>query len=323
MVLAVFSSMKKAEAYGESEPLKNSLAVWSGMACLLLTYTVWGLQPLYWKALRDIPLMQVLSHRILWSLVLLLAWLAFVRRLPALWQVVLSGKYRWRIVACALLIGSNWLLNVYAPYHDMVVEASMGQYLTPIVVIIMGIVILKERVRPYEIVALAVALSGVAFITFGAGEVPVIALLLVATFAAYIYFKKTSRIDDILGITAEMLVLAPLALGYVAFVEFNGEGVLRGADTSRILVLLSTAFITAIPLALFSYGVRRVNLSRLGFIQYYSPSLSLLVAVFAFGEPFTKNHMISFSLIWSAIAIVLLYPLVLQFAERRQAPKGN
>ncbi len=295
----------------------------SGIVAIFLTYTVWGLQPLYWRALSGVPLLQILAHRILWSLPILLGFVALTGRWKALGSALRDGRSLARIGLCACLIGSNWLLNIWAPLSGQVVEASLGQYTTPIVVVAIGIVVLRERPGPQAMVALVLACVGVAVFALGLGRLPLIAVLLVLTFALYTFLKKTSCVDSVAGVTAEMLALSPFAFVYLVVMEFAGTGAAGKADPGGWLLLGSTGLFTAAPLALFSYGVRRIDLSKLGFIQYYAPSLNLLIGVFAFGEPFSRAHLRGFPFIWAAVLAMLAGGPVSARLGRRSAARGG
>ncbi|KDR94566.1 chloramphenicol-sensitive protein RarD [Peptoclostridium litorale DSM 5388] len=277
-----------------------------GVLSIIFTYTVWGLQPLYWSLLQGVPLIQLLAHRIVWSFVLLICMLFVKGRVHELIDVLKNRKKRICVIACAALISLNWLINIYSVYSRQVVEASLGQYITPIMTIFIGIFILNEKIDIFEAVSLFVALAGVLIMTANLGKVPLVAVLLIVTFVGYTFMKKTVDINPIIGITAEVSMLLPIALACIAYSEASGKGVLIGASGANISMLISTGAFTAIPLLMFSHGVKLVNLSRIGFIQYYAPTLSLILGVFIFKEVFTKTHLISFGAIWTAVIIAMI-----------------
>lgn len=275
---------------------------------LLLVYTVWGAQPLYWRLFQSVPLSQILAHRIVWALPILFLFLLFRKTLDRLGECFSTPRSALLVLIRAVLIGSNWLLNIYAPLNTMVVEASLGQYITPIVVIILGLVVLKEELSLRLVLALILASIGVMAIALRLGRIPVISVLLVLTFASYTYLKKVSRHDPVAGTTAEMLVLAPFALAWILRAEAAGTGAVGNSGLSFLPMLASTGLFTALPLALFAWGISGVNLSRLGFIQYYAPSLNLFIGVVLFRENFTTFHFLGFSFIWLAILVALGAP---------------
>jgi chloramphenicol-sensitive protein RarD len=226
-------------------------------------------------------------------------------------QIFKSGRKIFTVALCAFLIAFNWLLNIYAAYSDQLVEASMGQYITPIVIICSGIFILKEKIRYYEAAALLIAFTGVVILTVNTGKIPVIAVLLILTFSVYTFLKKTIVIDPLIGITAETALLTPFALAWLIYTAITGGGSDQNifTNSSRFLLTASSGIFTALPLVLFSYGVKKINLSKLGFIQYYAPSLNLVIGVLILGETFSELHLISFLHIWISILIVIFFSL--------------
>lgn len=276
---------------------------------VLLVYTIWGVQPLYWRLFHQIPLTHILAHRIIWSVVLLIPAILLTHRRTQLAVLFRSLRKISLTTLCAIMIASNWMLNIYAVSTKQVVEASMGQYITPILVIFLGVFILKEKTQLHKIIATLIAAAGVGMLTIHVGKVPAIALLLILTFTTYTFLKKVIQVDPIVGIAAEMLVLLPFMVVFLAFKRAGGTPLFITGNSETVWLLLSTGLFTSIPLLLFAYGVPRLHLSNLGFIQYYAPSINLLIAIFIFGETFTPIHFASFGLIWIAIAIVLLNPL--------------
>lgn len=290
---------------------------YSGWISIFFVYTVWGIQALYWKLFTDIPLVSILAWRIIWSFLFLSAVLIATRRFKRILTLLKSPGILLRVALCAFLIAFNWLLNIYAAYSNQLVESSLGHYITPIIVICSGIFILKEKVRLYEAFALLTAIAGVLYLAVTTGRIPLIAVFLVITFAGYTFMKKTLDIDPVTGITSEVMLLAPFALIFLIYQGFSGDGgVPEQMTASSILLTASTGIFTALPLVLFSYGVRQINLSRLGFIQYYAPTLSLLIGVFIFREPFSRTHLISFIFIWTAITIVIVFSVFFRVKEK-------
>ncbi|MDW7672813.1 MAG: EamA family transporter RarD [Bacillota bacterium] len=283
---------------------------------VLLVYTIWGIQPLYWQLFHQVPLTHILAHRIIWSVCLLFPVILLTHRWVQLTLLFRSLRRIGLTALCAVMIASNWMLYIYAVSTKQVVEASMGQYITPILVIFLGVFILWEKTQLHEVIATLIAAAGVGILTVHVGRVPAIALLLILTFTSYTFLKKTIRVDPLVGITAEMLVLLPFMVGFLVFKQMGGTPLFMSGSRETISLLLSTGLFTSIPLLLFAYGVPRLQLSNLGFIQYYAPTINLLIAIFIFDETFTHTHLVSFGLIWTAIAIVVLKPL-----GRRMRPK--
>jgi len=278
-----------------------------GFFSIFCVYTIWGAQPIYWKLFKEIPLDQILAHRIIWSALLLFIIIVYKGQLKALVTIFKSKKSLSLIIPSAFLIASNWLINIFAAYSNQIIEASLGHYITPLVIIFIGVFVLKESVQPYEIFAALFAMIGVLLLTITIGELPVIALLLILTFASYTYFKKIIKIDPLLGLTVEILVLFPFALYYLFSLELKRTGVFFQLTPEVMLLMISTGFFTAIPLLLYAFGVQRIHLTKLGFIQYYGPTLSLFLGVFVFKETFSSIHFISFSFICLSVIIVLFY----------------
>jgi len=288
----------------------------SALFFIFFVYTVWGIQPLYWQLFSGIPLSHILAHRIIWSAPLLVPVVIFTGRRSQLKQIVQSFRYTLIILFCSLAIGSNWLLNIYAAATKQVVEASLGHYITPLLIILLGVFVLKEPFRPYKIVALLLAAAGATVLTLHIGRLPLIALLLVVSFTSYAVLKKTTPLGPLVGITAEILCLFPFALSFLLYQHSRGIPFFITTSPKHILLLISTGGFTAFPLLLFAIGVRSIDFSNLGFIQYYAPSLSLLIGIFIFHETFTAVYLLSFSLIWTGILIVLFTP-VLKYRKYR------
>jgi chloramphenicol-sensitive protein RarD len=285
---------------------------------ILIVYTIWGIQPLYWQLFGPIPLSHILAHRIIWSAVLLLPVVLVTGRSDQLRHIPGSMARVAILILCAIAIGGNWLLNIYAAATKQVVEASLGHYITPIAIVLLGVFVLKEPSRPYKMIALALAALGAVILTVHMGRLPMIAVLLVLTFTTYTFLKKTSPLGPLVGITAETLILLPFAVLFLVYQHSRGIPLFFTNSPRDIILLISTGAFTSIPLVLFSAGVRWIDFSNLGFLQYYAPSLSLLIGVFIFHERFTPVYFLSFSCIWTAILMVILTPFFLNPKTGRQ-----
>jgi len=281
------------------------------VAFILIVYTVWGVQPLYWQLFGPIPLSHILAHRIIWSALLLLPITVMTKRRRQLKRVSISFSQFAIIALCAVAIGGNWLLNISAAATKQVVEASLGHYITPIVVVLLGVFVLKEPFRLYKTTALALVAVGTGILTVHIGKLPIIALMLVVTFVTYAFLKKTTPLGPLVGITAETVILLPFAVLFLVYQRSTGIPWFFTTDPKDILLLVSTGVFTSVPLLLFATGVRWIEFSNLGFIQYYAPSLSLLIGIFIFRERFTPTYLLSFGFIWIAILIVVFTPVFL------------
>lgn len=287
----------------------NSFHIKLPVVSVLLAYFIWGIQPLYWQFFKHIPLTHILAHRIVWSMFLLVPMTLLTNRWEKLCQLFKSLKKLLLVALCAFMIGANWLIYIYATSSKQVVEASLGHYITPILIIFLGVIVLKEKIQIYKIIAICVAILGVVNLTLNIGKIPFIALLLIFTFTVYTFLKKVVDIDPIVGITAETLLLSPFMIIFLIFRQSTGIPIFADETVKSAALLISTGLFTSMPLLLYAFGVRAMNLSNLGFIQYVAPTIGLIIGIFVFKEPFTRTHLISFGLIWIAIAIVILLPL--------------
>jgi chloramphenicol-sensitive protein RarD len=269
-------------------------------------YLLWGVMPLYFKAIAEVAPTEIVAHRIVWSLLFLAALATLSRKWPAIRAAAGTPRVLATLVVTALLIGINWLIFIYAVVSGHVLEASLGYYLNPLVNVLLGVVLLKERLSPAQIFATLLAAAGVAVLAAGAGSGLWISLTLAASFALYGFVRKVAPVDSLEGLSIETALLAPFALGWLVWLQQTGElGLGRFGLTTDILLALGGA-VTAIPLLMFTAAARRLPYSMLGFLQYIAPSLQFLLAVLAFGEPLTTPHLVCFAAIWTALAIFTL-----------------
>ncbi len=281
---------------------KNALGIWYGIAA----YTIWGVLPLYWKLLQVIPALEILAHRVFWSFVFMALVVIATHGLKKLLIAAANKKKLLLMFFAGALISVNWLTYIYAVNNDFVIEASMGYFINPLVVVVLGVTVLKERLTRWQLTALILAGLGVLLIAVQYGRVPWIALFLAASFAAYGLIKKMVKIDSITGLTLETFIVMPLALVYIYNLEASGIGALNTTPFSTGLILAGTGVITAIPLLLYARGIENTTFSMMGFLQYIAPSINLFLGVFIFREHFTIYHFLSFCLIWAALVIFTL-----------------
>lgn len=275
----------------------------SGILSAALAFLCWGLFPIYFHAIGEVPPVQILAHRVLWSLAFLLVVLAFRRQWKWLAQVR-QPRVFWSFVASAFLLSANWLTYIWAVNNGHVIEASLGYFINPLVNIMFGFLILKERMRPAQWGAIAIAALGVAWLTWQAGSVPWIALFLAASFGGYGLLRKTAALGALEGLSFETMVLFPFAAAYVAWLTVNGGNAFINVDSDTTRVLLVAAGpITAIPLLLFATGARKIPLSILGLLQYLSPTIQFLLGVWLFQEHFSSDRLVGFAMIWAALAL--------------------
>ncbi|MGE0180357.1 MAG: EamA family transporter RarD [Sphingomonas sp.] len=268
-------------------------------------YLSWGLIPLYFRAIAAVPASEIVAHRIIWSLLFLGLLIAALKRWGAARAALANRTALLILAATALLIGVNWLVFTYAVTSGHVLAASLGYYLNPLVNILLGVALLKERLSRAQGIATALAAAGVAVLAVGSGAGPAlwISLALAASFALYGFLRKIAPAGALEGLTVETAMLAPVAIGWIAILHANGTaGFAAHGGLVAFLVALGGA-ITAIPLLLFTGAARRLPYSTLGFLQYIAPTLQFLIGVF-YGERLTVPHMICFAAIWTALALV-------------------
>ena len=265
---------------------------------------MWGLFPLYWKMLAGVPALEVVAHRTAWGLVAAAALVTVRGRWAGARAVLARPRTILTLAGSAALIAVNWLMYIWAVVHDHVTEASLGYYVNPLVNVVLGVVVLRESLTRAQKLAVFLAAAGVSVLTLGHGRFPWIALALALTFGLYGLVRKTVEADALTGLLWETALLGPLAVAFLLALAARGSGVF-GPDHPRESFLLALGgLVTAVPLVLFAAGARSLPLSTLGLIQYLSPSLQFLLAVFLYREPFTAAHGVTFACIWTALAIL-------------------
>jgi len=275
----------------------------NGTLFALAAYTAWGFAPLYWKQLSRFDATHLIAHRILWSLAFALLLCALARQLSPFLSVLRRGR-RAALVACGLLLGLNWWIFIWAVNHDRIIDTSLGYYLTPLLSVALGMLVFGERLTRRQAIAVALAAAGVAVMAWDFGQLPWISLALGGSFAAYGVLRKWVDAGSLVGFLLEMTVLALPALLFLS--TSNSEIALphtREIPTETLLWLAGCGVVTAFPLLCFASAAKRLPLSAVGIFQYLAPSLSLLLAVFLYEEPFTPTHGVTFALIWSALLL--------------------
>jgi chloramphenicol-sensitive protein RarD len=275
----------------------------AGVVYALLAYGTWGVLPVYWKLLAEVPLLEVLAHRVAGTVVFTAVLLAALRRTPELREALASPRERRALLASGALIAVNWGVFIWAVGVGRIVETSLGYYLNPIVNVLLGVAILGERLTRAQAIAAVLAAAGVGVMLVSHGTLPWIALVLAISFGLYGLMHKLTHVRAITALAIETGALAPLALGFLALGTEPAGGALREGPAVARALLLGAGPITALPLLWFGSAARRLRLSTLGLFQYLAPSLALLLAVFLYGEPFTRAHALAFLLIWSALAL--------------------
>jgi chloramphenicol-sensitive protein RarD len=274
----------------------------AGLAYALGAYLIWGLSPVYFKALSAVPPLEILSHRVAWSVALLAAAVALSGAFGELRRSLASGRALLTLGATTVLISGNWLLYIWAVNSGHLLEASLGYFVNPLVNVVLGVVFLRESLSRPQILAVTLAGAGVLWLLLGYGRFPWISLTLATTFGLYGLLRKSAGIGAVTGLFAETALLAPAALAYLGIGAAAGTGAFGGGW--RISLLLAAAgAITAVPLVWFALAVRRLRLSTMGFLQYLAPSLQFALAVWLYREPFTRSHLVTFGFIWTSLAL--------------------
>ena len=277
----------------------------SGVVYALLAYVIWGLFPIYFKALESVPALQILAHRMAWSLIVVALLLAVLRRWS--WLRTLRDN-PWtvaRFAASAILLSSNWGLYIWAVNSSHVVDASLGYYINPLVNVVLAAMLLHERLRAPQWVAVGIAAVGVVAMTFELGHLPWISLGLALTFGGYGLLRKTATLGSLEGLALETALLFPLALLYLYWLGTQGQNAFVTADAATRWLLVAAGPVTTIPLLLFAAGARRIPFSLLGVLQYVTPSLQLALGVLLYHEPFGPAKMVGFSLVWFGLLVFL------------------
>lgn len=306
-----------AEVAGASAPDPTARANRLGALAGLAAYSLWGGFPLLFHQLVDVPPAEVLAHRVVWSFVFVTGLLRW-RRNPQ-WVDLLRRRSvdRTRLTRAAVLISINWLLYVWAVSRAQVLEAALGYYINPLITVVLGVVVLGERLRRLQVAAVGCAGAAVAVLTLAYGRVPWIALALACSFAGYGYLKKAIPVAATTSLAVETAVLAPFALAGLVVTQVAGTAAFGQGGAGRTALLLSLGVITAVPLLLFTMAARRIPLSLLGLLQYLTPTLQLLVAVLILGEAFPPERFVGFALVWLALALLTIDALRASASAKR------
>ena len=274
-----------------------------GLAYAALAYTLWGLFPLYFRQVAAVPAFEIVLHRSVWALVVLLVVLAVLRRWSWLGPALRRPRQLALFALSALLLSGNWLVYVWAVNHDRVIDSSLGYFINPLVSVVLGYAVLHERLRRAQWAAVGLAALGVLWLTLRAGQLPWIALLLAGSFGLYGLMRKTAPLGALEGLAMETLLLAPLAVSLLAWGTLQGSSALASGDASLIAWLLLAGPLTAVPLLLFAAGARRITLATLGLLQYIAPTIQFALGVWLYREPFDSARLVGFALIWLALLL--------------------
>jgi chloramphenicol-sensitive protein RarD len=271
-------------------------------------YAIWGLFPIYWRLLSHVPALQLISHRVVWSWLILAVAVIATRRWRDFRRAAATPRALLVYLGTAILISINWLVYVWAVNHGFIIETSLGYFINPLISVLLGVVLLRERLRPWQWVPIGLAAAGVLQLTFNYGAPPWIALALAFSFAGYGLLKKTAPLGSLYGLTLETGILLLPALGFLIYSEANGVGAFlhstADANPWSDTLLICSGLLTTAPLLLFAAAAPHIPLSLMGIHQYIAPTLQFLLGVLLYKEPFDEHRLIGFALVWSALLIL-------------------
>jgi chloramphenicol-sensitive protein RarD len=274
----------------------------NGVTLALLAYVIWGLFPLYWKPLAAVPALEILAHRIIWSALLLFLILGWRKQWA--WLAQLDRKTLQAFALSSVLLATNWLIYIWAVNAGHVVEASLGYFITPLLNVALGAIVLKERLRRPQQMAVLLAMMGVAWMGWQAGVPPWIALAIAASFGAYGLLRKVARLGSLEGLALETWLIVLPALAYLLWHEWQGTAMFGAAVSWQVnSLLVGAGVVTAVPLLLFAAAARQLDLATLGLLQYLSPSIQFTLGVLVFGEGLDAGRLTGFVLIWAALLV--------------------
>lgn len=286
-------------------PVRENVDTPSGWAYGFAAYGLWGVIPLYFRLLRHVPPLEVLAHRAVWAFLLIGGLIVALGITSHVRAVFRDRRTLLTLVGSTLLIALNWYTYIYSVSTRQVMQASLGYFITPLANMLIGVVVLHERLRRLQLAAIAFAAAGVVVLTAQTGQVPWIALSLTFSFSLYGLLRKVARAEALVGLFVETTFLLPLTLGYIAWLNFQGFGSFRPDDPETMGLLVLSGPVTTVPLVCFAAAARRLRMTTLGFLQFLAPMLQAAVAVFLLGEEFSTAYARSFPLIWVAVALYL------------------
>ena len=286
-----------------------------GLVYGLAAYGAWGVFPIYLKAVRAVPVVEVLSHRVVWALAVLLVITGVRRELPAVAAALRNRRALLVLSGSTVAIAINWLVYIYSVTHDRMLESSLGYYINPLVSVLLGIFLLGERLQPLTKTAALLAAAGVVWLAIDLGQLPWISLAVAFSFALYGLLRKIAPVGALIGLTVETLLLAPFAGAYLVWAVAGGHARFLSGRPGMDVLLVLAGPLTAFPLLCFAAAARRLPLSTMGFLQYVSLTLQFLLAVRLYGEPFDRARAGAFACIWVAVGLFAFDSI------RRQAPE--
>ncbi|WP_028777077.1 EamA family transporter RarD [Shimazuella kribbensis] len=274
-----------------------------GMWYAVAAYISWGILPIYWHFLEQIPSLQILAHRFIWSFLFVAILITMRKQWPQIKEVFTSVKTVSMVLAGAVFMCANWFIYIWSVTNGHVIESSLGYYINPLISIAFGMLFFKERLNLWQTVSLCLASISVIILTINYGQIPWVSLSLALTFALYGLFKKVVHVGPVVSLALETIMMIPVAIAYLGFVEFNGTGSLGHVSPFVMILLICSGVLTALPLLWFGIGQKRVSMFTMGFLQYIAPTINLILGIFFFHESFTTVEFVSFSFIWLALIV--------------------
>ena len=274
-----------------------------------ISYMMWGIVPIYWKFLQGVGAVEILAQRVFWSFVFMMVLLVFMKKWQAFVEyvkkIIGNPKLFAALLTASLLVTANWGVFIWAVNSGRILDTSLGYYINPLVSVLLGVIVLKEKLNGAQVMSFILAGIGVLILGIHFGSIPWVSLILAITFGLYGLAKKMIKAESAVGLTLETMMVTPLALGYWIYLLFQSESQFFTSSGTSLL-LMGGGIVTAIPLLYFAKGAEKVPLSMLGILQYIAPTLTLLIGVFVYHESFTKAHLLAFIFIWSALAVYTL-----------------
>ncbi|MES9902322.1 MAG: EamA family transporter RarD [Sedimenticola sp.] len=277
-----------------------------GLIYAIIAFGLWGFGPIYFKAVATVQPLEVLAHRVIWSLIFLALVIGWKRNWSALQRLLTERKKLPLLFATSVIISVNWLVFIWAVSNDLILEATLGYFINPLFSVLLGMMFLGERLRPLQGVAIAIAVLGVVNQIVIFGELPLVALVLAVTFGFYGLLRKIAAVDPVHGLTVETLLMLPFALIFLFWLNSTGAMSFIHSGTTMDILLIAAGLVTAIPLIYFAAATNHLSLTVLGLFQYLAPSIGFLLAIFLYHEPFGAAQAVTFSTIWFALALFSL-----------------
>jgi len=282
----------------------------SGSLYAIAAYVLWGILPVYWKSLSHVSAVQLISHRIVWSFLSLSILIIVSGQAKNMIESVRKPGVFLSFIPASVLISINWLLYIWSVNSGYIIEASLGYFINPLISVLIGVVFFSEKLRPFQWASVAVAASGVIFLTFAHGSLPFITLTLAFSFAFYGFAKKKARLGSLFGLTIETAILGLPALFYLIWCGLNGTGTFLNHSPWSDILMAGAGIMTSLPLLMFASAAVRIPLSQVGLFQYISPTLQLVIGIFVYNESFTKDRFIGFAIVWAALLLYVLEGLL-------------